>query len=98
MFNFLRRKGLNNIFVKILNSKSTYIFIIILMLIQFFLVSIIFFQNKNSKYLTEQTNFRVATIENQQKQLNEKLNSLQSNIMRLSSILYRLQPVDNNNN
>jgi chaperonin cofactor prefoldin len=55
------------------------------------LVSIIFLQNKKSKYLIEQTNFRAATIENQQKQLSTQINGLQSNIMRMSAQMYRLQ-------
>ena len=51
----------------------------------------IFFENKKNKYLLEQTNFKAATIENQQKQLSTQMNGIQSNLMRMASQLYRLQ-------
>ena len=63
-----------------------------MMLIQFILVGIIFFQNKKYKYLIEQINFKIGSMENQQKQLNEKISVVQSYIMRLTSQVYRLQP------
>ena len=90
MFNSNKRK-IEKFFYKILNSKITYLVILIMMLIQFFLVSVIFFENKKNKYLLEQTNFKAATIENQQKQLSTQMNGIQSNLMRMASQLYRLQ-------
>ena len=91
MFNLLRRKDFNTLTSKILNSKKTYILLVVIILIQFLLVGIIFLQNKKSKYIIEQTNFRAATIENQQKQLSTQMNGIQSNLMRMASQLYRLQ-------
>ena len=91
MFNLLRRKDFDVITSKILNSKKTYIILIVIILIQFLLVGIIFLQNQKSKYLIEQTNFRAATIESQQKQLSAQISSIQSNIMRMSAQLRRLQ-------
>jgi len=84
-------RKINKSIFNVLNSKITYQILLLIMLIQFILVSFIFLQNKKNKYLLEQTNFRVATIENQQKQLNEKINSLNSNVMRMSSQIYRLK-------
>jgi len=84
-------KVFKKIFSKILNSKITYLFLFLIILIQFILISIIFFENNKNKYLIEQTNFKAAAIENKQNQIDEKINSLQSNIMRMSSQLYRLQ-------
>ncbi|MBA3047304.1 hypothetical protein KKC83_01465 [Patescibacteria group bacterium] len=91
MFNFFSWKKVSKFFSFFLNSKITYIILVLIILVQFILVSVIFFQNKKSKYIIEQTNFKAATVENQQKQLNEKMNSLQSSIMRMSSQLYRMQ-------
>ena len=90
MFN-KNKKKLSRLVVLVLNSKITYIILILIILIQFVMVSIIFFQNKKDKYLIEQTNFKAATIENQQKQLSTQMTSLQSTLMRMSSQLYRLQ-------
>ncbi len=84
-----KNKRFNKIYKVVLGSKYTYIFLFLIILIQFFLVSIIFFQNKKSKYLIEQTNFRVGTIENKQTQLNKKIDSLQSNLSRIQVQLYR---------
>lgn len=97
MFKFFDQKTLIKIWSKILNSKITYLILLLIILIQFILVSIIFFQLKKSKYLIEQTNFKAATIEVQQKQLNEQMNGLQSNIMRVSAQLYRMQGNQGNN-
>lgn len=91
MFKFFDQKTLIKIWSKILNSKITYFILLLIILIQFILVGIIFFQLKKSKYLIEQTNFKAATIEVQQKQLNEQMNGLQSNIMRVSAQIYRMQ-------
>jgi len=94
MFNSNKRK-IEKFFSKILNSKITYFIILIIMLTQFLLISIIFFENKTNKYLIEQTNFKTIALESQQKQLNEKINSLQTHIMRMSTQIYRLQQTDN---
>ena len=90
MFN-KNKKKLSRLVVLVLNSKITYIILILIILIQFVMVSIIFFQNKKNKNVIEQTNFKAATIENQQKQLSTQMTSLQSTLMRMSSQLYRLQ-------
>lgn len=89
--NFFNKKKLNILIGGLINSRYTYFILILIILIQFILVSIIFLQNKQNQYLVEQTSFRSATIENQQKQINEKINSLQSNLMRVSSQIMRMQ-------
>lgn len=91
MFKFFNQKTLIKIWSKILNSKITYLILLLIMLIQFILIGIIFFQFKKSMYLVEQTNFKMGTVESQQKFLNEQINGLQSNIMRMSSQMYRMQ-------
>ena len=91
MFKFFNGSKFEKFSANVLNSKKTYILLIVIILIQFLLVSIIFLQNKKSKYIIEQTNFKAATIENQQKQLSAQLNSMQSSIMRMSAQLRRLQ-------
>lgn len=91
MFKFFDQKTLVKIWSKILNSKITYLILLLIILIQFILVGIIFFQLKNSRYLIEQTNFKIGTVENQQKFLNDQISALQSNIMRMSSMMYRIQ-------
>lgn len=88
-------KKFNKFFANVLNSKITYLLLILIILIQFILVSIIFLQNKKSKYIIEQTNFKAATIENQLNQTNKTIQAMQSQIMRMSAQLYRLQTVDN---
>jgi len=90
MFKFFSKKKFNKFSNFVLNSKITYFVLILIILIQFVLVSIIFLQNKKSKYLIEQTNFKTATVENQQKQLNEQLNALHTNLMRMSAQVYRM--------
>lgn len=93
MFSFLRRKefSFSKIYSKILNSKTTYIFLILIILIQFILVGIIFFQNKKNAYLVERTNSKMEAMESQQKIMDEKINGLSANIMRMSAQLYRMQ-------
>lgn len=91
MFKFFDQKTLVKIWSKILNSKITYLILLLIILIQFILVGIIFFQLKNSRYLIEQTNFKIGTVENQQKFLNDQISALQSNIMRMSAQIYRMQ-------
>lgn len=88
LFNNYKFKKFN---ASILNSKKTYIILFVIILIQFLLVSIIFLQNKKSEYLIKQTNLKVMEIGNQQRQLDAKLNSIRSNIMRMSAQLYRLR-------
>ena len=97
MFKFFGIKQLNKVVGFVLNSKYTYILIIIVILIQFILASIIFLQNKNNKYLLEQTNFQTSASLNQIKQLNERVNSLQSYVMRLTAQIYRIQGESENN-
>ena len=94
MFKFFNKKGLIKLYSKILNSKITYLVLILIILIQFILVSIIFLQNKKSKYIIEQTNFKAATIENQLNQTNKTIQAMQSQIMRMSAQVYRLQAID----
>lgn len=71
----------------ILNSKLTYISLLLIILIQFILISIIFVQNKknmaNSSVLTE--------IKNKQDEISSNMSALQSNLMRLQADIYRLQ-------
>ena len=93
--NFFNKKKLDVLIGGLINSRYTYFILILIILIQFILVSIIFLQNKQNQYLIEQTSFRSATIENQQKQINEKLNSLQSYMSRLSSQMVRMQSEEN---
>lgn len=81
----------NKFFDFFLNSKIIYIVLIIIILAQFIMVSIIFFENKKNKYLLEQANFRAASVENRVYKVDEKINSLQSYIMRLSAQFYRIQ-------
>ena len=55
------------------------------------MVSIIFFARKENKYLLEQANFKAATIENRLNQTDAMIQSTLSQVMRLSSQLYRTQ-------
>lgn len=100
MLNLFSNKNFNkkivSFFRYILNSRATYILLITIILLQFIMVSIIFFNNKKNKYLLEQTNFRAASIENRLNQVDEKINNLQSYIMRLSAQFYRIQNQENN--
>lgn len=89
------KKKFNKFFNFVLNSKITYLILLLIILVQFILTGIIFFQVKNSKYFIEQTNFKMGTVESQQKFLNEQMNGLQSNIMRMSSMMYRTQGTQN---
>lgn len=99
MLNFFSNKNFKkkvaSFFRYILNSRATYILLITIILLQFIMVSIIFFNNKKNKYLLEQTNFRAASIENRLNKIDEKINSLQSYIMRLSAQFYRIQNQEN---
>lgn len=85
------KKKFNKFFNFILNSKITYLVLLLIILIQFILIGIIFFQVKNSKYLIEQTNFKMGTVESQQKYISGQMDGLQSNVMRMSSQMYRMQ-------
>lgn len=71
--NFLKK---NKIFSLILNSKITFIALIIIILAQFILTGIIFFQNKKNQYILEQTNFQTSAGLSQIKQLKEFIFSL----------------------
>jgi len=96
MFSFNWRKNnffakANKIFFRLLNLKITYLILILIILIQFLMVSIIFFERKGNKYLLEQANFKAATIENRLNQTDAMIQSVLSQVMRLSSQLYRTQ-------
>lgn len=93
--NFFKK---NKIFSLILNSKITFIFLIIIILAQFVLTGIIFFQNRKNQYLVEQANFQTSAGLSQIKQLNEKINSMQSYIMRINAQMYRMQDENQENN
>lgn len=99
MLNFFSNKNFNkkvaSFFKYVLNSRATYILLITIILLQFIMVSIIFFADKKNKYLLEQTNFRAASLENSLNKIDEKINSLQSYIMRLSAQFYRIQNQEN---
>ena len=96
MFSFNLRKNkffvnANKISSRILNLKITYVILILIILAQFLMVSIIFFERTQNKYLLEQANFKAATIENRLNQTDAMIQSLQSQVMRLYSQLYRTQ-------
>lgn len=82
-------KTLKKLGGKVLNSTVTYFVLFAIILIQFFLVSIIFFQNKE---LTAGA-AALSRIESRQNDLNAGLNALQSNLMRLQADFYRLQNI-----
>lgn len=65
-------------------NKLIYYSLFAIMLIQFFMVSIIFLNNKKT---IEELSF----VQNQQNQLDGKINALQSHLMRIESQLYRMQ-------
>jgi hypothetical protein len=94
-FDFFRRKKISALTSKflntILNSKTTYLVVLFAILIQFILVGIIFFQNKKNAYLIERTNSKTEAIESQQRIIDEKINGLSANLMRMSAQLYRMQ-------
>lgn len=78
---------LKNLTKKISNvnfNKLIYYSLFAMILIQFFMVSIIFLKNKN---IIEELSF----VQNQQNQLDGKLNALQSHLMRIEAQLYRMQ-------
>ena len=96
MFSFNWKKNnffvnANKTFSRILNLKITYLILILIILVQFLMVSIIFFERKENKYLLEQANFKAATIENRLNQTDAMIQSTLSQVMRLSSQLYRTQ-------
>ncbi|MFA6106488.1 MAG: hypothetical protein WC745_02315 [Patescibacteria group bacterium] len=88
-------KKVNNF---ILNSPWTYIALISIIIIQFIFVIIILRNQNKYSYILEQTNFKTSSIENRQGELSEKMNGLQSNIMRMSAQLYRTQAPAGENN
>lgn len=65
-------------------NKLTYYSLFVIILVQFFMVSIIFF---NDKKIIEELTF----VQNQQNQLDGKLNALQAHLMRIETQLYRMQ-------
>lgn len=84
-------------FSRVFNKKNLDLVIFFIILIQFFLVGIIFFELKKDKYLIEQTNFKAASIENRLVNNEKTLQALQSQVMRLSTQIYRI-PNNNNEN
>jgi len=88
MFGLSIKQKINKIISQILNSKITYIALIIIILIQFILVSIIYFQNQK---LFDRTVIWLGAIEEKQSQINEQLNALNASMMRVSALMYRLQ-------
>lgn len=88
MFNFFASSRINKIILKVLNSKITYILLIIIILIQFILVGIVFFQNKK---IAEQIANRLVDVQNLQHQLDGKINVLQANLTQLQVLFYRTQ-------
>ena len=88
MFQFFTEKKYKKIISRVLNSQITYIILLFVILMQFALVSIIFFQNKKS---TAQTNAKLNLIEMQQNNLDAKINTANSYIMRMQAQLYRMQ-------
>ena len=88
MFNFFASSRINKIILKVLNSKITYIFLIVIILIEFFLVGIIFFQNRK---ITAEVENRLLDVQNLQHQLDGKMNVLQANLTQLQVLFYRIQ-------
>ncbi|MBI4812722.1 hypothetical protein HY798_04815 [Candidatus Falkowbacteria bacterium] len=88
MFNFFASSGINKIILKVLNSKITYIVLIVIILAQFLLTSIIFLQNRKT---TEQIANRLIDVQNLQHQLDGKMNVIQSNLMQMQVQFYRMQ-------
>lgn len=88
MFRFFAEKKYRRVILHILNSQITYIILLFVILIQFALVSIIFFQNKK---LAAQANAKLNLIETQQNNLDAKINSVNSYLMRMQAQLYRMQ-------
>lgn len=102
MSNFLLLKKKSNKFFSwfsalFLNSKILISLFFIIILAQFILTGIIFFQNKQNRYLAEQTTFQTSAGLNQIKQLNEKISGLQSYVMRMNAQMYRMQDINENN-
>ncbi len=88
MFKLFASSKLQKLTSRVLNSKTTYIILFLVILAQFLLVSIIFFRDRQaSEILNDKLNF----MEGQQAQLDNKLNILQSNLMRMTAQLYRLE-------
>lgn len=93
MFEFFsRNKRIEKIVFQILNSKATYLFLILIILIQFILVSIIFFNNiKTSKATAD----NLKDLKERQINLETEINAINNNVMRISALLYRVQPGEN---
>ena len=81
-------------FTKILNSKNTNNLILAVALIQLILVCTIFFSLagfKKANSISQQSAERLNTLINQQNITNERLNSLQSGMIRLQAQILRIQ-------
>ena len=93
----LNWKKIDLFFSRVFNKKNLDFAIFFIILIQLVLVGIIFFELKKDKYLIEQTNFKAASIENRLVNNEKTLQALQSQVMRLSTQIYRI-PNNNNEN
>jgi len=83
-------KKIARFFSKILNNKITYYILLIIILVQFMLVSIIFFENRKNKALIEQANINTIAMKARINQIYETLQPLQAQLIRMSSQLYRI--------
>lgn len=77
-------KKLNRLAGVVLNSKITYLVLIVIILVQFILTGIILSQNQRLAAA-------LSDLEKQQKELNAGLNGLQSGFMQLQAQFYRLR-------
>lgn len=92
MFEFSSKKRIEKIVFLILNSKTTYLLLILIILIQFILVGIIFFTNaKNSNTAADS----LKDLKERQINLETEINAINNNVMRISALLYRVQPGEN---
>lgn len=95
MFNFFNKKTFNKVIGVILNSKITYIVLLLIVVLQFVLISAIYVRLSAIKpcpeMTLEQMKATIDKISSQQNLQNEKLNSLQSNLMMIQSQMYRTQ-------
>lgn len=93
MKNFFSKKNFNKIVGIVLNSKYTYIVLILIVAVQFVIICIMYSHLNSLKPFPdttlEQMRSTIEKISSQQNLENEKINGLQSNIMMLQSQMYR---------
>lgn len=92
MFLFKKTK---NFFVVLSKIKAIYIVFIFIFLLQFVFVSITLYQNSKDRILLDRMYNRVMTSESKQAEISEKINSMQSELTRISVQLYRVQAISN---